>query len=282
MTQIDASLFAFPVDFAGAGTDAVLDDVLERAGLREVTIAANYHAARDVFPHNPSRVAYTFDGGATWTFVNIPFTRCSGAQAGSAGDYGRASDPWISFGPDGTAHYMALVADNTPNRNGMAVARSDDGGQTWQRLDQVTWPGEGSFQEVSVAKVDDELMFWGVPSGRLGGVSLMKVAEADVEDLGAYRYFAGTDDDGEPIWASDAGDAEIIIDRPTGELSVAWNEYLGRWLMTTMADNADAVEKIRAGKAQAIGAIVGAVMRETKGRADGGEVQRLIQERLGG
>ena len=75
--------------------------------------------------------AYTFDGGATWTFVNIPFTRCSGAEAGSAGDYGRASDPWISFGPDGTAHYMALVADNTPNRNGMAVARSHDGGMTW-------------------------------------------------------------------------------------------------------------------------------------------------------
>ncbi len=75
--------------------------------------------------------AYTNDGGVTWTFVNIPFTRCSGALPGSAGDYGRASDPWISFGPDGTAHYMALVADNTPNRNGMAVARSTDGGATW-------------------------------------------------------------------------------------------------------------------------------------------------------
>jgi aspartyl-tRNA(Asn)/glutamyl-tRNA(Gln) amidotransferase subunit B len=46
--------------------------------------------------------------------------------------------------------------------------------------------------------------------------------------------------------------------------------------------NGDAVEKIRAGKDAAIGAIVGAVMRETKGRADGGEVQRLIRERLGG
>jgi hypothetical protein len=75
--------------------------------------------------------AFTNDGGETWTFVNIPFTRCSGAEAGSAGDYERASDPWIGFGPDGTAHYMALVADNTPNRNGMAVARSDDGGATW-------------------------------------------------------------------------------------------------------------------------------------------------------
>ncbi len=75
--------------------------------------------------------AYTVDGGMTWTPVDVPFTRCSGAQPGSAGDYGRASDPWVSFGPDGTAHFMALVADNTPNRNGMAVARSTDGGDTW-------------------------------------------------------------------------------------------------------------------------------------------------------
>jgi aspartyl-tRNA(Asn)/glutamyl-tRNA(Gln) amidotransferase subunit B len=48
-----------------------------------------------------------------------------------------------------------------------------------------------------------------------------------------------------------------------------------------MAEQADAVEKIRAGNDKAIGAIVGAVMRETKGRADGGEVQRMIRERIG-
>ncbi len=75
--------------------------------------------------------AYTFDGGATWAFVNIPFTRCSGALPGSAGDFERASDPWISFGPDGTAHYMALVANDSNNQNGMATARSIDGGVTW-------------------------------------------------------------------------------------------------------------------------------------------------------
>jgi aspartyl-tRNA(Asn)/glutamyl-tRNA(Gln) amidotransferase subunit B len=48
-----------------------------------------------------------------------------------------------------------------------------------------------------------------------------------------------------------------------------------------IADNPDAVEKYRSGKRQAIGAIVGAVMRDTKGRADGGQVQRMISERLG-
>jgi aspartyl-tRNA(Asn)/glutamyl-tRNA(Gln) amidotransferase subunit B len=32
---------------------------------------------------------------------------------------------------------------------------------------------------------------------------------------------------------------------------------------------------------KAIGPIVGFVMRETKGRADGGEVNRLVREQLG-
>jgi aspartyl-tRNA(Asn)/glutamyl-tRNA(Gln) amidotransferase subunit B len=47
-----------------------------------------------------------------------------------------------------------------------------------------------------------------------------------------------------------------------------------------MAENADAVQKVREGNDKAIGAIMGPVMRETKGTADGGEVQRLIRERL--
>ena len=42
-----------------------------------------------------------------------------------------------------------------------------------------------------------------------------------------------------------------------------------------------AAEKVRAGNPKAVGPIVGAVMRETKGTADGGEVTRLIREQLG-
>jgi aspartyl-tRNA(Asn)/glutamyl-tRNA(Gln) amidotransferase subunit B len=59
-----------------------------------------------------------------------------------------------------------------------------------------------------------------------------------------------------------AGELEAIVDR-------------------AIEQNADAVEKVRAGTTKAMGAIVGAVMRETKGRADGGEVQRMVRERLG-
>jgi aspartyl-tRNA(Asn)/glutamyl-tRNA(Gln) amidotransferase subunit B len=42
-----------------------------------------------------------------------------------------------------------------------------------------------------------------------------------------------------------------------------------------------AVEQIKSGNNKAIGALMGAVMRETKGRADGQEVQRLIREKIG-
>jgi hypothetical protein len=75
--------------------------------------------------------AFSSDGGQSWTQVRIPFTRCSGALPRSAGNYERASDPWLSFGPDGTVHYMALAIDHSVNANAMLVARSADGGRTW-------------------------------------------------------------------------------------------------------------------------------------------------------
>jgi hypothetical protein len=78
-------------------------------------------------------LAYTFDGGATWSQVNLPFTLCSGSVPGAVGDYERASDPWISFGPDGTAYYMSLSIDNSRNRNALLMARSLDGGVTWSQ-----------------------------------------------------------------------------------------------------------------------------------------------------
>ena len=54
-------------------------------------------------------------------------------------------------------------------------------------------------------------------------------------------------------------------------------DELAAIVAAALAANADAAERVREGNAKAIGPIVGHVMRETKGRADGGEVTRLDQ-----
>ena len=48
-----------------------------------------------------------------------------------------------------------------------------------------------------------------------------------------------------------------------------------------MAANAGAVEKIKAGQMKASGAIIGAVMKATRGQADAARVRELLMERLG-
>ena len=55
----------------------------------------------------------SFNGGRTWTRSAVPFTVCAGGNAGNGGDWDRASDPWVTFAPDGTAHQVALVLTGT-------------------------------------------------------------------------------------------------------------------------------------------------------------------------
>jgi aspartyl-tRNA(Asn)/glutamyl-tRNA(Gln) amidotransferase subunit B len=76
------------------------------------------------------------------------------------------------------------------------------------------------------------------------------------------------------------GDAQAIIEREE-MASMGDGDGLAEVVAAAIAANDDAAEKIRAGNAKAIGPIVGYVMRETKGRADGGEVTRLVHEQLG-
>jgi aspartyl-tRNA(Asn)/glutamyl-tRNA(Gln) amidotransferase subunit B len=81
------------------------------------------------------------------------------------------------------------------------------------------------------------------------------------------------------IMVAAGGEPRAIVERE-GLAQMSDSGELEAIVEKAMAENADAVERIRAGNDKAIGAIVGAVMRETKGRADGGEVNRLIQEKL--
>ena len=71
---------------------------------------------------------YSTDDGATWTQVPLPFDAC--AHGGLP--FERASDPWVSIGPDGTAYADALSFNSSANFNtGVSASTSYNGGQTW-------------------------------------------------------------------------------------------------------------------------------------------------------
>lgn len=79
------------------------------------------------------------------------------------------------------------------------------------------------------------------------------------------------DGEGEPAEIVEKRGLAVVSD--DGALTTAIDEALA-----AMPDVAD---KIRAGKVQAAGAIVGQVMKATRGQADAGRVRELILEKLG-
>jgi hypothetical protein len=62
---VTSSAYLFAQDFVDEGLSTVLDRV-QTAGLDGVTMAASYHHARDVFPHNPRRKVGYLEGGVAY------------------------------------------------------------------------------------------------------------------------------------------------------------------------------------------------------------------------
>ncbi len=82
--------------------------------------------------------------------------------------------------------------------------------------------------------------------------------------------------------AEAGGDPREIVEREGLGAIAGDGDGLAEIVDRALAADPDAAEKVRAGNMKAVGPLVGFVMRETKGRADGGEVTRLIRERLSG
>jgi aspartyl-tRNA(Asn)/glutamyl-tRNA(Gln) amidotransferase subunit B len=83
------------------------------------------------------------------------------------------------------------------------------------------------------------------------------------------------------ILLAEGGEPAAIVEREgLGSLS-SDDGGLTEIVAAAIAADPDAAENVRSGNMRAVGPLVGYVMRETKGRADGGEITRLIREQLG-
>jgi len=79
------------------------------------------------------------NGGASWTIVNgLKTTLCTGGTALNGGDYQRATDPWVTFGPTGIAYQLSLSFNDLEPPittfdfdHALLASRSVDGGMTW-------------------------------------------------------------------------------------------------------------------------------------------------------
>jgi aspartyl-tRNA(Asn)/glutamyl-tRNA(Gln) amidotransferase subunit B len=78
---------------------------------------------------------------------------------------------------------------------------------------------------------------------------------------------------------AEGGEPAAIVESE-GLAAMDGGDELAAIVAAALEANPDAAQRVRDGNAKAIGPIVGHVMRETKGRADGTEVSRLINEQL--
>src|SRR5512147_265057 len=71
--------------------------------------------------------AVTHNGGQTWSSTFAHFSLCSGGTSSNGGDFERASDPWVTFAPNGDAYQIALSFNASDAQSGVLVSKSADG-----------------------------------------------------------------------------------------------------------------------------------------------------------
>jgi hypothetical protein len=138
--------------YAGCANDGQTGIVTKDAEV-EPQVAVNPHAAdniigawqQDRWSNGGAHgllAGFSTDGGKTWGESQLPFSGCvTGSNPVldpfTGTPYNRASDPWVSIGPDGTAYAVALAATETTvsgggnNDTGVGAATSTDGGKSW-------------------------------------------------------------------------------------------------------------------------------------------------------
>ncbi|WP_346764701.1 DUF4185 domain-containing protein [Rhodococcus sp. HNM0569] len=119
--------------------------------------------------------------------------------------------------------------------NWSQLAFSHDNGENWTLAPETERPnagGNANFQMSAFMKDGGYVYQYGTPSGRGSMVHVARVPADKMSDLGAYEYWDGGK------WERGNPDvAKPVTDQGVGEISVAYNEFLGQYLMLTTDHN---------------------------------------------
>ncbi|MGB9430244.1 MAG: sialidase family protein [Gammaproteobacteria bacterium] len=100
----------------------------------------------------------TLDGGKTWTEQTLNLSVCAGGSNANGGDYARASDPWVTFSPNGVAYAISISFTGNIMAPGslssVLVSRSSDGGATWSDPATLILDGANAFNDKETITAD--------------------------------------------------------------------------------------------------------------------------------
>jgi aspartyl-tRNA(Asn)/glutamyl-tRNA(Gln) amidotransferase subunit B len=102
---------------------------------------------------------------------------------------------------------------------------------------------------------------------------IARVADGSISNNGARQLF-------ELLWAGEAGDIDALIER-LGLKQMDDSAALEAIVDQVLAANAKSVAEFRAGKDKAFNALVGQVMKASKGKANPAQAADLLRKRLG-
>lgn len=191
----------------------------------------------DTEPEDGILLNFLTDGPTTWRPITIP-----GISQGS-----------FEVPLDGVSVSNRMYLYHTTDHSASVtmgrsvVAVSPDDGENFTLLYTLS---TNYFLNVSVNKLNlrdwpgfpqaegEGLALFGSGSYRASNVRLAFQPASAIEDVSSLRYFTGLDAAGNPLWSANELDAIALFDQPyVGELSVAWNKFIRRWVMFYNSEN---------------------------------------------
>ena len=195
--------------------------------------AKNVVAGSDEIQRLPMRAMASTNGGSTFTGADLPLPP---PRTSNGFDFG--SDPTIGFDSNGNAYYGYIVvffsAGGSINGTEMAVARSSDGGLTWNKND-VTYfapqTGAGQFNDKPMLTVDTGSVHhnriyiaWDNATGNSSSAKNGNNVVLAHSDDGGLTFSAPTSVSGNFIGKTGGIGADPYV-TSSGTVHVAWEDY---------------------------------------------------------
>ncbi|MDQ0059487.1 DUF4185 domain-containing protein [Paenibacillus harenae] len=162
----------------------------------------------------------------------------SAHDTSGSGDFTAIPTAGITVGTRHYIHYMQIKnwgANGRWNTNFSEIAYSDDEGQNWTKSG-VKWSGTSKFAQAAYVKDGGYVYMFGTPAGRFDSAYLARAAEGDILLKEQYEYWNGSG------WTkNNEAAAAAVVDAPVSELSVAYNSYYDKWIMTYLNENRYAI-----------------------------------------